>query len=218
MAIEEIPLDLSGCALSRDAAAFLAEANRRIDELFATERNKRTPKFLPSDPELLHAALTCITRRNLPLGRVYCEWGSGVGVGVGLASLLGYEAFGIEIEPSLVRFARKLAHDTGVAAQFLEGSYLPEGFESYSGMGGEELVLPEHFLGGSSGLPHFAPTYEGMPCPTDEIDVFFVFPWPGEQEFMQQLFEILAGDGAILLVYYGGSELCAYQKTAAAFL
>lgn len=213
MPIEEIELELTRRELPADVARYLTEADRRIDELFETERNKRMPKFIPSDSELLYAALEWITSEDLPLGRVYCEWGSGIGIGTCMASMLGYEAFGIEIEPDLVEMSRKLAADAGIGnVQILEGSYIPDGFDSYGGVGGEGLVAPEDFISGDD-RPFF-PTYDGMPYPTDEIDLFFVYPWPGEQEFMQELFAALAADGAILLAYYGDGEICAYRKTA----
>jgi hypothetical protein len=215
MAVEEITLDLptaTGQSLPATVATYLEEANRRIDVLFDTERNKRTPKFIPSDSELLYAALAQITERDLPLGRVYCEWGSGLGLGTCMAAMLGYEAYGIEIEPSLVHLARELAEESGIDVRILEGSYIPDGFESYGGMGGEELVRPEHFLGGDGTF--YAPTYEGMPYATDEIDLFFVYPWPTEQEFMLEMFDALAAEGTIFLAYYGDGEICCYRKTA----
>lgn len=218
MAVEEIALELppaTGNKLPDSVARYLEEANRRIDVLFETERNKRTPKFIPSDSELLYAALARVTEQDLPLGRVYCEWGSGLGLGTCMAALLGYEAYGIEIEPTLVEISRELAENSGIDVRILEGSYIPDGFESYGGVGGEELVRPEHFFGG--GTDHFAPTYEGMPCPTDEIDVFFVYPWPTEQEFMLELFDALAAEGAIFLAYYGDGEICCYRKSAEEF-
>ncbi len=216
MALEEIELGpAAAAALPDEVSSYLAEANRRIDHLFETERNKRTPKFIPSDPGLLFAALQFVTSEDMPLGRVYCEWGSGLGVGTCIAALLGYDAFGIEIEPDLVRMSRELAEDCRIPVEIIEGSYIPEGFESYGGVGGEGLVRPGEFIGG--GDPGFAPHYDGMPCATDEIDVFFVYPWPGEQEFMQELFEAVAADGAILLAYYGDGEICGYRKAAADF-
>lgn len=216
MAIEEIELDLSDGSIPKDVAAYLKEANRRIDVLFDTERNKPMPKYIPGDEKLLYAALAYLTREDIPLGRVYCEWGSGFGLGACMASLLGYEAYGIEIEPYLIDMSQKLAKDTGIDATFLEGSYIPEGFESYGGVGGEELVKPEDMIGGAE--EGYAPIYEGMPYTTDEIDIFFVYPWPTEQEFMQEMFDALAADGAILLAYYGDGEMCAYRKTAEDFV
>jgi hypothetical protein len=211
MAIEEIQYNPGKRELPKAVAEFLEEADRRIDVLFETERNKRMPKYIPGDATMLYHALAWIAEEDMPLGRVYCEWGSGFGIGACLAAMLGYEAFGIEIEPYLVDVSQTLAADCNISVEILEGSYIPDGFESYGGVGGEGLVLPEQFMdGGGEGA--LAPCYDGMPYATDEIDVFFVYPWPGEQEFMQELFDALAAEGAILLAYYGDGEMCVYRK------
>lgn len=215
MAIEEIELDLSDRIIPKNVATFLKEANRRIDVLFDTERNKPMPKYIPGDADLLYAALSFLTKEDIPLGRVYCEWGSGFGLGACMAAMLGYEAYGIEIEPYLVEMSKDLAEDMGIDVEILEGSYIPEGFDSYGGVGGEELVKPGEMFGGVE--DGYVPFYEGMPYGTDEIDLFFVYPWPTEQEFMQEMFDAVAADGAILLAYYGDGEMCAYRKTADAF-
>jgi hypothetical protein len=48
-------------------------------------------------------------------------------------------------------------------------------------------------------------------CP-DEIDVVYVYPWPGELEMVYDLFDAIASDGAILIMYQGPDELYVYQK------
>lgn len=195
---------------------FMREAERRIDALFASGRNRRLPRFIPADAGAVYAALEHITREDLPVGRVFCEWGSGFGVATCLASLLGYNAWGIEIEQELVEHARALISDQDIAAHILNLSYLPEGFEAYAGSGATELLTPE--MQAHAGTPRDnrlaqpPARYEGMPCDTDEIDVFYVYPWPGEQEMMLELFDHLATDGAILLCYLGDGEMAGYQQ------
>ena len=46
-----------------------------------------------------------------------------------------------------------------------------------------------------------------------EVDLFFVYPWPGEQEMMLKLFDAVAGPDAVLIAYYGDREICLYRKT-----
>ena len=48
----------------------------------------------------------------------------------------------------------------------------------------------------------------------DEIDLFYVYPWPGEQELMHALFETVAAEGAILVAYYGDKDIAAYRKVS----
>jgi len=54
--------------------------------------------------------------------------------------------------------------------------------------------------------------YEGMDVEIAAIDLFFVYPWPDEQELMQTLFDTVAVEGAILMAYYSAREICVYRK------
>lgn len=215
MPLEEIDLQLpaSAASLPDDVAALIRESDRRIDEFFHSERNRKLPKYMPGDSELLYAALKSVTDRDLPLGRVYCEWGSGFGIGTCLASMLGYDAWGIEIEDQLVDISIDLAGDLDVDANFLNTSYLPDGFESYEGVGGEILVRDEDFSFPGDDRRH-EPIYEGMDHELAEVDVFHAYPWPYQQEFMHQLFDAVAVEGALLITYLGSGEMTAYRKTA----
>ncbi len=207
MPLTEIDLALDAPpAVPERVAGLIATAEAEIDSLFDTEQNRRTPKFLPSDPRLFHAALAEVKSRALADGDLFCEWGCGFGLAAGIASLLGFEAYGIEIEPALVRHARALNDRAATGAEIIESSYVPYGFESFTGFGGEELV------GGGDPGDGTPTSYDELPHPIADIDVFYVYPWPGEQEFMLDLFGALAGDGALLLAYYGERDLCAYRK------
>lgn len=211
MALQEIELQLAAVEMPPRVVELINEADRRLDHLFASNRNRRVPRFLPSDPVLLYRTLEFLTRAGIPPGRVFCEWGCGFGVGACLASLLGYTAYGLEIEDDLVQHALSLANDLGIQTTTLGTSYFPEGYGSYPAHGGAELMVPEAascWDDGAAGIP----PYEGMEHEIDEIDLFYVYPWPGEQELMHSLFDAVAGEGAILVAYYGDQDIAAYRK------
>ena len=73
--------------------------------------------FVPSNARVFYAVLS-----NMPQGRL-CEWGSGIGIGIGIAEMLGFEACGIEIDPALAAAARMLLADYGLTATVETGSY-----------------------------------------------------------------------------------------------
>ena len=81
-------------------------------------------------------------------------------------------------------------------------SYLPEGYEVVQGMGGKDLVVP-------GGPAAEQPMFEFLD-PAD-IDLFFVYPWPDEEEFMAQLFRHLGDEAAVLLMYQGEGEISAWR-------
>jgi hypothetical protein len=73
--------------------------------------------YIPSNARVFYAVLG-----NMQRGRL-CEWGSGIGIGIGVAEMLGFEATGIEIDPALASAAGKLLTDFGLTAMVETGSY-----------------------------------------------------------------------------------------------
>lgn len=214
MALQEITVPDALPAIPAEVAGFLAEAERRIDAFFASGDNRRIPKYLPSNAAVSYRVLAWLTEADLPLGRVFCELGSGFGVVAGLAAMLGYESYAIEREAKLVDMSCELARDTGVEFTVLQTSYLPEGYEVFRSAGEPGLIIPDCHSDHGRG-EYFPPAFEGMPHTTDEIDVYFAYPWPSERHLMQRLFENLACEGAILLLHYGDRELRVFRRVAA---
>lgn len=60
-----------------------------------------------------------------PRGRRLIEWGSGMGAVTLAAAEMGWQAKGLELEPTLVAASEKLAATLGRPGSFVQGSYLP---------------------------------------------------------------------------------------------
>ena len=187
-------------------AALINDADQRWHTFWAQKLNKRYPRYVASDPAQVYAALKYVRYHGLAIGDRFVEWGSGFGVATSLAAQLGYEATGIELEAGVVEIAESLAHAHRTGAEFIHTSYIPEGYISYEHIGGTDIV-PDDSFGHQSGPAR----YEEMDIGLDEVDVFFVYPWPGEQEMMLKLFESVASEDAILIAYYGDQEICIYR-------
>ena len=205
MAYEQIEYEVVEIPLPQKVQAFIAEADRRCDAFYDAQLNKRYPRYVPSEPAQVYAALKHVSDQSLPLGDTFLEWGSGFGVATGLAALLGYEATGIEIQEDLVAKAEDLLAHQGIDATFIPTSYIPDGFIEYENFGTTDIVC-DNFVDGQ------AARYEDMDLDIAEIDLFFAYPWPGEQEMMLKLFDALAGEGAILVAYFGDKEINLYRK------
>lgn len=209
MSLETLTLTLKPDFVPPDIAALLTEAERRCDAFFDAGLDRRYPRYLPSNPEIVHAALAALQESNHLRGEVFCEWGSGFGIATCMASLIGYLAYGIEIEEALVERSTQLAKDFGIPVEILCTSYLPEGYEECEGQGGKDLLPPQatSFYGEALDT---TPMYDGLD--PGEVDLFFVYPWPGQEEFMMDLFEAVATEDAILLIYHADASVTAYRR------
>ncbi|MGW8268748.1 MAG: hypothetical protein ACWGSQ_20450 [Longimicrobiales bacterium] len=143
--------------------------------------------FVAADYEVVLEAL-------LPFrapGSMFLEWGSASGVITIMADLLGFRAFGVELDPELVRIARALALQLDSGATFTEGSFLPQGYRFRPPDGDGRL--------GTIGQGPSA--YLRMGHALDEFDLVFAFPWGGEEPLMLDLIRTYGRRDALLLLY-----------------
>lgn len=201
MLLEEIPLRPDEEELPDAVHTLLNESARRADAFYEAGLGLRFYRYVPSDPVVVYRSIAYLIQSKQLRGTRFCELGCGFGIASGLAALLGMNAIGIEWEEDLAGRATQLMEDLGLDVEILQDSYLPEGFESCEGMGGKDLLV----LGGQDGM---APVYDGLD--PAEVDLFFVYPWPDEEEFMRNLFREIGTEGAVLLMYQGEGEISAY--------
>ena len=211
MAIEEIEIEIPEATVSDQLARLIDTCSRGWERFFADSDDHQAPRFVPSLPEIVFSALEEVTERNLPRNRVFCEWGSGFGTATCMASLLGYEAYGVEIEEELVWLSRAIARRLGIPVEIICTSMFPEGYDLYSGADGAELVRPESFRDDND-EERRPLRYDGMDIDIAEIGLFFAYPWPEEQELIQALFDAIAAEGAILVAYHTDKKVCAFRK------
>jgi len=195
MALVEVALHAATEQLPHEIRRFLRVAERRIEEFTDSAHRHPIPAFVPSDFIAAYWALMAIEERSLSAGSLFCEWGSGFGVVTCLAAWMEFEAYGIEIEPDLVREAEALARDFDVPAEFVEGNFVPPGAETLAVTPGEVAWL----------ATEGADAYGELGLSVDDFDVIYAYPWPGEDDVLGELFDRFASEGA-LLVTYGGVE------------
>lgn len=106
----ETPLPNHECVVTERVHQFAADG-------LARAKNIECFDFIPSNYEVLYSILD-----SLPRGR-FCEWGSGIGIGVGIATLLGFDAVGVEQNELLTVAGRQLLSDHGIDATLHVGSY-----------------------------------------------------------------------------------------------
>jgi hypothetical protein len=213
MALEAIAMEGPEARVSDHVARLIETCSRGWERFFADHDDHQAPRFVPSVPERVFAVLEEVTRRKLPSTRVFCEWGSGFGTATCLAALLGYEAYGLEIEAELVRLSRAIARRLGIPVTMLCTSLFPKGYEASARVDGAALVTPESVSDHHDTDEDREPLrYDGMAIAIADIGVFFAYPWPEERELMQQLFEAVARAGALLVVYHTDTDIRVLRK------
>jgi len=202
MALQEVELNLQPGGVSGEVQEFIAEAQERIDAFVERCRDDPVPGFVPCGFVEVQSALEAIATGKMAPGRHFCEWGAGFGVASCLASMLGFEAYGIEIEDELVEEARSLASDFGLDVEFTSGNFVPRQGEDQADVLAESAWLA---MGGRDG-------HEELGLAPEDFDLIFSYPWPGKDVIMK-LFDRQAATGSLLLLYLRLEGTRLYRKT-----
>jgi hypothetical protein len=134
-------------------------------------------------------------------GKRFLEWGSATGVIAIIADVLGMESYGIELDSSLVGTARQLATSLGSNAQFVHGSFIPDGYRWRPKDGDDRTGT----LGsGRSG-------YLALGHPLDDFDIVFGYPWDGEVTMMLDIMKQYGRRDALLLVHSASDPMMTYR-------
>jgi len=153
--------------------------------------------FVAADYEVVRAALE---QRRHP-GHRFLEWGSATGVITVMADLLGFEAYGIELDGALVAIARDLAKKFDSRAVFAEASFLPQGYHWRDARGDRRTGT----LGsGPSG-------YLEIGHSLDEFDVVFAYGWDGEEPVMLDVMKRYGRPDALLLLHSASGGVTAWR-------
>ena len=143
--------------------------------------------FVPADYSHVLQALLALKAPGLR----FLEWGSATGVITILADLIGYEAWGIEIDTELVSVARGLAQRFRSGARFALGSFVPAGYDLRSRRADRRLGT---IADGISAYPELG-------RPLEDFDVVFGYPWSGEEPVMLDIMHCYGRPDARLLIY-----------------
>ena len=188
-------------ALRRRIDALCEEGRDFWHEFDARVRQDRWHPFVAADYDQVRAVLLPLRRPGLR----FLEWGSATGVITIMADLMGLDACGIEIDVSLVRYARELAGRTGSKARFAAGSFIPTGWQwSPAGGDGRTATIGR----GPSGYMEIGRTLE-------DFDIVYGYPWPGEESLMRDLMRCHGHSEALLILHSVEEGVRVYCRGAA---
>jgi hypothetical protein len=103
-----------------------------------------------------------------------------------------------------VEQASDLADAVDLPAEFYGGSFIPRGISDIVDLGSDV----EHVE------THEDDVYEEIGLDMDDFDLFFAFPWPGEEHFFEAVFQAGAADNSLLLTYRGRDGMHLIRKSS----
>jgi hypothetical protein len=187
-----------GDALRARLTALCAEGWALWDQFDEEVRQHHFHPFVAAEYDRVVDALMRHRGPNLR----FLEWGAATGVITIIADLLGFDAYGIELDRDLVATARELAKRFDSRAKFVAGSFLPTGYEWRPPDGDGRIGTLGTGVSGYRELCH---------C-LDEFDVVFAYPWDGERELMLDVMSRYGRDDATLLLHHVNDGVVAYRR------
>ncbi|MEZ6133679.1 MAG: hypothetical protein R3C53_02095 [Pirellulaceae bacterium] len=143
--------------------------------------------YVSADYAMIYAKLLSLRSR----ATTFLEWGSGLGVVSIMASLLGFDSYGIEVEPRLVHFSQALAEKHGAELTIANGSFIPLEFEPHLDDGDEfhRTVVDD------------VSAYEELDMQLRDFDLVYAYPWPEELHVFRSIMRRCAAPNTLFLRY-----------------
>ncbi|MFI5229880.1 MAG: hypothetical protein ACHQWU_12475 [Gemmatimonadales bacterium] len=167
---------------------------QRFDDTF---RRRHFHPFVPADYDIARKLLSSL---RTP-GRRFLEWGSATGIITIMADMMGFDAYGIEIDAALVATARDVARRHRSAARFVVGSFLPAGYQYRTR---DSVGRTGTIADGPSG-------YLELGLALEDFDVVFGYPWDGEDAVMLDVMQQYGRPDALLLLYDSDNNVREYR-------
>ncbi len=199
----ELPSSIDKTAVSPQIQGWIRDAQRRIEAFQDCWKKAQIEQFVAADYELVYQTLAWLLRSQPRRGNRFLEWGCGFAVVAALASTLDLDAIGIEAERDLLAQGRHTIESWNVDVELIHGDFLPSGADKLA----DDPTLPS--LGhGVSGA------YEQLGMDLDDFAIVYAYPWPGEDDFHEAVFDRYAATGAMLLLFCGPNEMLLWRKVS----
>ena len=154
---------------------------------YCQDRAGEFHRVIPAD----HAAAIGALAAERARAHTFLELGSATGVITIIADLLGFEAYGIEIEPDLVEISEDLAARVGSGATFVEGSFVPPDYRD------QVDLLMSDYMTPTEG----ADAYDELGMDIADFDLVYAYPWPGEEDWLIEMVRRFGGERTSLMIY-----------------
>ena len=192
----EIPSRVDTQPIPSPVAAQLSSMRARIEAFQDCWDQHRAEQFVAADYELVYQTLDWVRQHQPLIGSRFLEWGCGFAAVACLADELGWNSHAIEAHVDLIAQARKTIASWPAKVDLFEGNFLPPGAADLS----FDPTLPSLGHAGES-------AYHAWELDLDDFALVYSYPWPGEDQFHEDVFDGYAANGALLLMFIGPNEM-----------
>ncbi|MBD54329.1 MAG: hypothetical protein CMM05_04500 [Rhodopirellula sp.] len=197
----QIPSSVDSTPIPDELAARITSARGEIEAFQDRWDRPQIEQFVAADYHLVYQCLNWTLQFQPRLGQRFLEWGSGFSIVSAIAADLGLNSFGIEAEPDLLAMGRKTIQTWNVSVELVEGNFLPPGAAQLS----DDPMLPS--------LSHdVADGYQTIGLDLDDFALVYSYPWPGEDDFHEFVFDRYAAFGALLMLFCGPNDVRLWRK------
>lgn len=198
----DIPSHLDTVAIAPSIADQLASIRSRIVRFQDCWDEHHAAQFVAADYKLVCQAIGWIGNYQPTIGRRFLEWGCGFAAVACLASDLDWNAHAIEAHSDLIAQAKLTIDAWPARVELFAGNFLPRDADQLA----LDPTLPSLGHGGQS-------AYDAWGLDVDDFALVYSYPWPGEDEFHEDVFDRYAAVGGILLMFVGPNEMRCWRKT-----
>ncbi|MEM1070253.1 MAG: class I SAM-dependent methyltransferase [Planctomycetota bacterium] len=196
-----IPSSVDRIPVPTETTINIRDARRRIQQFQDRWDRPQIEQFVAADYELVWQTLRWLQDSVPLIGQRLIEWGCGFAVVSAMAAELGFEVIGIEAESDLLSEGRKTLRDWPADLELVHGNFLPDGAERLA----EDPTLPS--------LGHPVPeAYPSIGLNLDDFAIVYSYPWPGEDDFHERVFNDYADTGALLVQFCGPNDIRCWRK------
>ena len=197
----QIPSSVDSTPIPDELAARITSARGEIEAFQDRWDRPQIEQFVAADYHLVYQCLNWTLQFQPRLGQRFLEWGSGFSIVSAIAAELGLNSFGIEAERDLLAMGRKTIETWNVSVELVEGNFLPPGAAQLS----DDPMLPS--------LSHdVADAYQTIGLDLDDFALVYSYPWPGEDDFHEFVFDRYAASGALLMLFCGPNDVRLWRK------
>ncbi len=166
--------------------------------------NRLTTGFVPSPPRRLRTLVSIIEKNIMNLeGKIVLEIGSGVGTVSNHFAEQGSQVFGFDYNEELLQLANQFSeylveHDVFEEEKkptYLKGRY-KQGIKMFDIKEDFSLPLPTFLLS-----EELTDDLSEQGISPNDVDIWYVYPYPIQNERMRRMFSHYAKEGSILAIY-----------------